>query len=149
MLEDFVSKVATGDLVVTPHAASRQVYVGRITGEYDYRDPSPVEGYLHVRPAQWLGTLDRDTDLPTDLLREIDRPPTLYPLTDADWWEARVQTFDPAAGVSPPPASARPTGRDGGSTPATTTADRKVTCPGCHVQKAPEHLTESGCVDCD
>jgi predicted Mrr-cat superfamily restriction endonuclease len=147
MLEDFVEKVSVGDLIVTPHAASRQVYLGRISGDYDYRDPSPVDGYLHLRPAKWLGNLDRDTDLPADLLREIDRPPTLYPLTNADWWESRAQTFDPSAGVTPPPASTAPARNGTGRT--TPAGPEKVTCPTCHVQKAPQHLTETGCVDCD
>jgi predicted Mrr-cat superfamily restriction endonuclease len=56
MLWDFANTIAIGDIVVTSHRPSRQVALGRVTGDYVWRDPPPVPHEHHTRPVEWLAT---------------------------------------------------------------------------------------------
>lgn len=81
MLEDFVSSVEVGDVVVTPHAPSREVWFGTVTGDYRYDERTPVAGYRHLRDVDWTGSIGRD-HLPAGRRSQVDRPPVLYRLPD-------------------------------------------------------------------
>lgn len=107
MLVRFVHEVKLGDVVVTPHQASRLVYVGTVTGPYRFADPSPVGDLLHLRDVDWLGHFERDS-LPTIELTELDRPPTLYSLPTAGWLDRARLLREAGSQVTAPPAGPRP-----------------------------------------
>src|SRR6266542_3556349 len=48
----FVREMKVGDLVVYPSRATREVHIGRVTGEYQYRPDSHAH-YPNQRPVQW------------------------------------------------------------------------------------------------
>lgn len=86
----FANDVSAGDLVVSPNTADREVWFARVTGNYRHSQHPPIEGYFHWREVQWLGAVDRDTDLPHDRLVDIDQQPTIYELRDTEYWNAVV-----------------------------------------------------------
>lgn len=102
MLVQFVHSARVGDLVITPHRASRQVYVGEVAGGYRFADPSPVPGFLHLRPVRWLGSVERDS-LPAAYLKEIDRPPTFYQLDSQAFWQEWAALLERAGSAPRPP----------------------------------------------
>ena len=58
----FRHTIATGDLVVLPLKTTREVAIGRITGEYQYLPDLPRTA-RHLRTVEWL-----TTDLPRDAI---------------------------------------------------------------------------------
>lgn len=60
VFDNFVNVMKTGDTVITYDSSSRQYYIGKITGEYQY-DPHTYPENPHFRTAEWLPqTLSRD-----------------------------------------------------------------------------------------
>ena len=63
-------RMNVGDLVVMPLKNSPVLAIGRISGEYQYRqDPDPALG--HVRPVRWLATDIPRTAVKQDLLYSL------------------------------------------------------------------------------
>jgi 5-methylcytosine-specific restriction endonuclease McrBC GTP-binding regulatory subunit McrB len=58
-LDQFARSIRVGDIVVVPEGSSGPLLFGEVTGEYEYRDPPPLENWRHVREVQWLGRKDR------------------------------------------------------------------------------------------
>lgn len=58
-------RMAVGDYVVLPLKATSQVAIGRITGEYEYRDDDPDPEKWHVRRVEWLRT-----DVPRSVIKQ-------------------------------------------------------------------------------
>jgi restriction system protein len=58
----FRHTIATGDLVALPLKTTREVAIGRITGEYQYLPDLPRTA-RHLRTVEWL-----TTDLPRDAI---------------------------------------------------------------------------------
>ena len=90
MLFEFVHSVQIGDIVMTPYQAGREVHFGQVIGEYRFCDPAPVPDLRHLRNVEWWGSFSRDTDIDADRLGDIDRPPTLYALSDQAHWLGQV-----------------------------------------------------------
>lgn len=90
MLYEFVHSVRIGDIVVTPHKAERRIHFGRVIGDYVYLDPSPVPDLRHLRDVEWWGSCNRDKDIGADRRADLDRPPTLYALSDQAHWIGRA-----------------------------------------------------------
>ncbi len=63
----FANEMRPGDLVITPDSETRELHVGEVTGDYEHRDPAPIEAYPHVRPVAWREHFSRDL-LPRRLL---------------------------------------------------------------------------------
>lgn len=150
MLYEFVHSVKPGDIVVTPHAASRAVYFGEITGPYEWADPAPASDLFHFRTVTWWGSLERDTDFSVDRLKDIDRPTTFYELTDRAWWLERANLARTTTErVVPPPRSARPAT---GSSVGTSTARRpdvaSAICDVCGLRKPAAIIQDGTCADC-
>lgn len=151
MLHEFVHSVAIGDLIVTTHLGTRTVYFGEVTGDYFFADPSPVARFLHLRPVDWWGSLDRDTDLPSDRLRDIDRQPTFYELPDPAWWFERAklakantpQVMPPARTTAPSSSGAS----TGSSTPKAAVTPTQV-CGSCGLRKPAAIIHAGICADC-
>lgn len=55
----FVNEVRTGDLVLTPVSAARQIHMGEIVGEYVHR-VDLIEGLPQTRAVEWRRTVSRD-----------------------------------------------------------------------------------------
>jgi predicted Mrr-cat superfamily restriction endonuclease len=91
MLHRFVHDVAVGDLVATPHAKEREVFFGEVVGGYRFADPSPVDGFRHLRDMGWWGSVSRDDEVHPDRLVDIDRQPTLYELPNPEYWLERAE----------------------------------------------------------
>ncbi|HZL05931.1 MAG TPA: restriction endonuclease, partial [Coriobacteriia bacterium] len=63
-------RINTGDYVVMPLKNSPVLAIGRISGEYQYRqDPDPA--LRHVRPVEWLATDIPRTAVKQDLLYSL------------------------------------------------------------------------------
>jgi predicted Mrr-cat superfamily restriction endonuclease len=75
--------IRRGDMVLMPHPRRRQIAVGTVTGDYQHWPEGP-DTANHIRSVTWL-----DPAVPRerfgDLLRWIDRPPTVsrVPVDDA------------------------------------------------------------------
>jgi restriction system protein len=54
----FVHEMQPGDLLIYPAKVDKQIYIGRVTGEYQY-NPQLAEGYPHQRTAEWLNAFPR------------------------------------------------------------------------------------------
>jgi len=150
MLYEFIHSVQPGNLVVTPHAASRTVYFGEITGPYEWADPPPVANLFHFRTVSWWGALNRDTDFPVDRLKDLDRPPTFYELSDAPWWVERAEVAEATTERPvPPPRSARPqTGSTGGTSRVKRPEVASAACNVCGLHKPRAIIEEGTCADC-
>ncbi len=147
MLERFVYEVEAGDVVVTPHARSRQVFFATVTGDYRYENPSPVSDFLHLRTVEWFGKLDRDTDLTDERRRQIDRQPTFYKLPDQPWWRERARLVRAESAQLVPPEDGRrlggPTSRQAGAPTIAT-----VQCRECFLAKPAAMMAGGICRDC-
>lgn len=64
-LWSFIRAMQKGDVVITPSAATREVLVGRVTGDYKY-DPDFDSGLTRTREMKWLSVLPWD-GIPGDL----------------------------------------------------------------------------------
>ncbi len=58
VLYRFVHEMKPGDVVVYPAKAERKVYIGEVSGPYEYR-PSGDGGFPNRRPVKWLKSLPR------------------------------------------------------------------------------------------
>lgn len=54
----FIHEMKVGDFVAYPSRQDRSIYLGEVTGDYQY-DPSKEAGYPHQRPVKWLKTQPR------------------------------------------------------------------------------------------
>jgi len=116
-LEWFANEMSVGDLVVTPDAANHQVWFAHVASDYRFEADPPVNGYFHVRDAEWIGAMDRDL-LPEDRRVEASRRPTIVQDLDFGWWAAMAAsaTKEPKVGRrtratrAQPRGSARPAG---------------------------------------
>ena len=150
MLFEFVHTVRIGDIVMTPHQVDREVYLGEVTGDYRFCDPSPVPDLRHLRDVEWWGSFNRDTDIAADRLVDIDRQPTLYELSDQAHWLDRVTHAKATAGQVRAPSRVRPPARDGGTGRGTVREASVSTqvCVSCGLHK-PAGIIEAGiCADC-
>ena len=89
VLGAFRDEIVLGDIAVTPDPRCREVLIGRVTGRYEYRDPSPAGAYPHVRTVEWLGRFARDA-LPDQVLRELRYQRTIRRLTSQGIWHDLV-----------------------------------------------------------
>lgn len=72
----FVHEVNKGDLVVYPVKRSRQIYIGEINGEYEYK-PDVDENYPNQRSVRWLKNIQR-TQFSQGALYEMGSAMTLF-----------------------------------------------------------------------
>lgn len=78
----FVARIQIGDIIVLPlKTRPGQIAIGRCQGAYEYRE---VNGeHRHVRAMQWDRIDVQRTALLPDLRRAINRPPTVFRITQA------------------------------------------------------------------
>lgn len=156
-IQSFAGAVKHGDLIVTPNANRREVWLSVVTGGYQYDADQPrIEGYVHTRTVDWLGWLDRDAAFMKDQLKVIDQPVALAELYNREWWwkhfDSDQLSVAPRAAWSKAPATRT-------RTPRATTAKPKpapkpkapvpVLCAGaCGLQWSPYVLVDGLCPDC-
>lgn len=56
----FSQEVHKGDYVLTYLKSSRQVLIGIVTGDYEYREEALLDHYPHVRSVNWIKEVSRD-----------------------------------------------------------------------------------------
>jgi restriction system protein len=74
MLHRFASVIAVGDWVLMPHAPSRSLHAGRVSGPYEHR---PGSRYPHVRPVAWDQRFGRE-ELAPELLGTFSSVLTVF-----------------------------------------------------------------------
>jgi len=74
----FVKLIQISDLVVLPCKLEKSIVVGKITGNYSYKDLG--QDIIHYRRAEWLTPLISRKKIPYYTLTYFDRPPTVYEL---------------------------------------------------------------------
>ena len=77
ILYRFAHEIAVGDIVVTPDSERGQVLLGRVTGDYEYRESAPITGHCHVRRVAWIGRVAWD-DLPLSVRRTVGAPLAVF-----------------------------------------------------------------------
>ena len=145
-LARFVHDVEVGDVIVATHLETRSVYFGQVTGDYRFEDPSPVPDFMHLRPVEWFGTLDRDTDVPAARRSDIGKQPTIYALADQEYWLERAEAArESTEAVRAPRRAAGPKVPNTG--PVAQETPTQV-CTSCGLRKAIGIMTDGICRDC-
>ena len=94
----FVHEVRRGDHVAYPSKRDRQVHIGRIEGEYQYR-PEVDKAYPHQRPVKWLREVPR-THFTQGALYELGSAMSLFQIKNySDEYFAALE------GSSTPPSA--------------------------------------------
>lgn len=167
ILQVFANDVRLGDLVVSPNTRRHEVWVGVVTGAYQYSDQPAVPHIPHTRAVEWLGWLDRDAAWMRDQLTSLDRSPLMYELSSREWWlqqldsrefsvaprttwqtapAKRARAASPRATTTAPKA---PRARAAPKPPARKPPTPMVLCAGrCGLQWAPMSLVGGLCADC-
>lgn len=73
----FASEIAVGDLVVVPVRRSRELLIGRFTGDYVFQPRAVIPGYSNVRSVEWLRRVSRDL-LPKRVLYSLGALLTVF-----------------------------------------------------------------------
>lgn len=74
----FVHELSVGDLVLYPRKLDRQIYYGRVTGEYQY-DPTKNSAFPHMRAVKWMAGKNRPrTDFSQGALGETNSALTVF-----------------------------------------------------------------------
>jgi len=92
----FLHEMKKGDLVVVPAKRDRQIYIGKIVGDYEYV-PGDAAGHVNQRKVEWLKHLPR-TAFSQGALYEIGSAVTLFAIRNyADEFRAALagQTIAP------------------------------------------------------
>ena len=158
----FVNNIRPGDLVVSPYPKRHEVWVGVVTGDYEYAPEPAVAGFQHTRRVEWKGWLDRGAPWMKDQLKSLDRALTMYELPGREWWWHQVDTrdFAHAPRVGAVKAAATRAARTSTAAPRAPRAPRPSTstrkppvplvrCAGsCGFQWAPSSLVGGLCNDC-
>lgn len=66
----FCSRINVGDLVVLPLKTQSAIAIGRVTGDYQYRDDLG-DSVKHIRPVEWIQTEMPRTTFDQDLLHSF------------------------------------------------------------------------------
>lgn len=86
----FVHEMKIGDLVAYPSKRERLIYIGEVTGDYEYH-PEIEQGYPHHRSVKWLRPMPR-TYFKQGTLYGIGSAMSFFSLEDyADEFETAVQ----------------------------------------------------------
>lgn len=80
-LWNFVYGIQDGDLIILPRKSPRVIAVGRMAGDYEYRDGLEPP---HVRPVNWVAPEIARTNFSQDLLNSIDGRATVFRIHAVD-----------------------------------------------------------------
>jgi len=148
---DFREGIQINDVVVTPDSPAREILVGDVSGEYEYRPDAPLGDYRHVRTVNWVGRLGRD-NLPAELHQDTRYRRTIR-LLDArpDEWlalAAEMRAGDPVSVLARRGTQKRVRTPRAAAREAPTAQTRR--CPACGLGKAVGQFIDGSelCVDC-
>ena len=162
MFEQFVHRIALGDLVVLPDTSRREVVVGRVDGAYAFHGFLDAESHRHRREVTWLGR--HAVGLLPESSRDITRQRTLLTERSSAALLAHVESVergevgrDPHQLVAPAPTRTPRQPRAPRTSTAKATKAAKPTppsdrtCPGCYLQKAVGQFRDGSdlCIDCE
>ena len=71
----FINEIRSGDMIVLPRKSPRNVNVGRVSGDYEYREESEVP---HVGPVEWERQEIPRSDVDQDLLNSLGGLATVF-----------------------------------------------------------------------
>ncbi|MCU1398583.1 MAG: hypothetical protein JWN62_1692 [Acidimicrobiales bacterium] len=157
----FANDITLGDLVVSPNPARHEVWLGLVSGGYEYSAEAQIAHYQHTRRVDWLGWLDRDAVWMRDQLKSIERPVRMVELYNRDWWWNHVGTA--ALSLTPRAGTVRASRAASTRTPSAPRAPRAprpsanprpkvippVLCAGsCGLVWSPYVLVDGLCADC-
>ncbi len=86
---NFIHAIRDGDMIVLPRKAPRVVNVGRVSGDYEYREGSEVP---HVRPVEWEQQGIPRSDFDQDLLNSLGGLATVFRVRASNA-EARIASI--------------------------------------------------------
>lgn len=90
MLWSFINDVESGDIVVSPKKETRELMVGKVTGNYVF-DPHAISpDYPNIRKVEWVGELPFDS-VPREVWRSMTAWQTLFELSSPDAVEAAIK----------------------------------------------------------
>jgi predicted Mrr-cat superfamily restriction endonuclease len=148
---DFRDGIQVNDVVVTPDSPAREILVGDVSGEYEFRSDAPLGDYRHVRTVSWVGRYGRDSLSPE--LHQDTRYRRTIRLLDArpDQWlalAAEMRAGDPVSVLARRGTQKRVQARRAAAREAPTAATQR--CPGCGLGKAVGQFVDGSdlCVDC-
>lgn len=72
---NFIRAMRNGDMIVLPRKAPRVVNVGRVSGDYEYREGSEIP---HIRPVKWEQQEIPRSDFDQDLLNSLGGLATVF-----------------------------------------------------------------------
>ncbi len=72
---NFIHGIRSGDMVVLPRKTPRVVNVGRVSGDYEYREESEIP---HIRPVEWEQREIPRSDFDQDLLNSLGGLATVF-----------------------------------------------------------------------
>ena len=71
----FLKKIKIGDLVVLPRKKTNEVFIGKIIGDYEYKQYT--EKIKHTRKVKWFKSIDR-SKIPPAILRSFNTGLTVF-----------------------------------------------------------------------
>ena len=99
----FGNEIEVGDWILTPDGGTRELLIGRIAGEYEYRAAPAIPDFHHFRQIEWQARRSRDL-LPRRVLYSLGALLTVFRPNGRDhllaFIEGREQPDDAAAIVS-------------------------------------------------
>ena len=159
-LVKFRDDMRHGDIVVTVDGDARQLLIGEVTGDYEYRADQPTGDRHHVRAVEWYGRYGRDDRglLSEEMAKRTGLEAALVELTPTEAWLklaggvrerpalARARSLPRAA----PKAAARPRPSRAAVAPPKPVPPAHRVCPECKYQKAHSQFRAGSdhCVDC-
>lgn len=86
----FITKIEKGDLVAVPFKTRNEVLIGKVTGDYEYRQ---ITGFIrHVRKVRWLKTISKG-DIEEEYDVDLNSPEAILPIkADLQKLSALVET---------------------------------------------------------
>ncbi len=86
----FITKITKGDLVAVPFKTRNEVMIGKVTGDYEYRQ---ITGFIrHIRKVRWLKTISKG-DLEEEYDVDLNSPEAILPIkADLQKLSALVET---------------------------------------------------------
>ncbi|HXD54189.1 MAG TPA: restriction endonuclease [Solirubrobacteraceae bacterium] len=97
MLFRFANDMRIEDLVITPDSETRELHIGRISGDYEFRPIPVIPRYPHTRRVVWTRSFSRD-ELPKRLLYQLGSLLTVSTPTAQD--QLRAYLLDKPTGVA-------------------------------------------------
>lgn len=159
LFQQFVHQVAAGHAVVMPDPSRREVVIGLVDGDYEFRYDLDPDDHRHRRPVRWLAR--HGTDLLPESHRDLTRQRAALAERTSPSLLAHVEAVERGErGRNPADTAAPPRARAAGTTrraapraakaPPAPAPPSTKTCTECFLTKALDLFPGGGdvCRDC-